>query len=102
MSSKTSKIDFFKFARSELEDEVISKAPVLRNCDPQIEPLGFVFNPLYLYQPEIFVAVKYIELKDEIIAGLRSSLDESFVIVSVDQLVLAYMEVPEPKERIAA
>ena len=81
-----SRIDFLKFAKSELEDEVISKAIVLKDYNPKIEVLGFVFNPLYLYQPEIFVAAKY-KLENEKIAGLRRELDESFVLISVNQLL---------------
>lgn len=80
-----SKVDFDKFVKLELDDEVISKAPALKRYHPKIEPLGFAFNPLYLYQPEIFVAAEYI-VKEEDINDLMRELDGLFVVVSVDQL----------------
>lgn len=86
-----SKIDFEKFAKSELDDEVISKVPALNRYNPKIEPLGFVFNPLYLYQPEVFVAVKF-AVKDEEIDDLRHKLDGSFLVVSVNQLLPVFDE----------
>lgn len=82
----SSKIDFPEFVKSELRDEVANKATILNTLEYKIEPIGLVFNPLYLYQPEIFVAVNYEGIKDEDIVQIKCSLGETFVLVPPDQL----------------
>lgn len=79
-------IDFEEFAKSELYNEVINKATVLQQYSPKIEPLGFVFNPLYLYQPEIFIAAKFVVKEKDIIDEVRRQLGGLFLVVPVNQL----------------
>jgi hypothetical protein len=83
-----SKIDFLEFAKLELQDEVVDKSETL-NCigiEPVIEPLGIVFNRLYLYQPELFVVAKYASISDEQSDKLIVELGKNFMLVPVSRL----------------
>ncbi len=88
----TSKIDFFEFVEFELHDEVLSKKTLLNLIEPKIEPIGFVFNPLYLFQPEIFVVVKYHGITDEKIAQVKDSLTREFLLVPTEQISLEFQK----------
>lgn len=85
-----SKIDFEHFVQAELADEVVGKAPRLAAFNPEIRPLGMVFNPLYLYQPEIFAVVWYEQMDSEMIKSLQASLGDSFLLVTTEQLPDAF------------
>lgn len=79
------RISFEAFIDSELDDELIRNTKTLKSHDPVIQPLGFVFNPLYLYQPEMFVAVRY-KIEESKIQDLTRELEGGFVVVEVRHL----------------
>ena len=69
-------IDFNEFVKDELINEVVKKAVYLR--DPVVEPIGILFNPLYLYQPEIFICVKY-----KVSEANINSIKANFIVIDV-------------------
>ncbi|USZ50493.1 hypothetical protein [Halomonas sp. DN3] len=83
----TSEIPFDEFVMLEMEDEFLNYFPSLKGCRPEIQPLGMVVNPLYLFQPELFVVVVYKDVVNEISSfGLGSKIDPRFKVVSTDDL----------------
>ncbi|QOY52317.1 hypothetical protein [Candidatus Sulfurimonas baltica] len=77
------KISFKELIDNELNDEIIdiknSPFTTLKDCKKEYRLIGFVLNPLYLYQPEFFTNVtydindnKHIDLQNYIIDNEKS------------------------------
>lgn len=83
----TNYIPFKDFAESELNDEVTRKLIVLEDKKSEISTIGFVLNPDCLYQPELFVTVKYkLNDGDFILLNKQVTIVPEFYLIKISEL----------------
>ena len=82
----TNEIPLEEFAMLEMEDEFLQYFPGLKDLSPEIRPLGMVFNPLYLFQPELFVVVVFKGVGGEAALGSNARGSKRFKVVRSNDL----------------
>jgi hypothetical protein len=74
------KLDMKEFINDALHDEIFNNLKhdfsILKGCQADYKLIGFVLNPLYLYQPEFFASVIF-DIQDEKYDSIKNELKES-------------------------